>query len=382
MSQKKGYKGYIVAILLMIIITIITLFATGNVNLNNKNKITEENYKCPEGYILKDEKCKKDVYECPKGAILLSTGECMKSTITYTCPEGYELYTGTKCVNSNEAKYIYICPEGYNLYEKTKCKKGNEIIDAIKILKEEIIYKYTCPEGYNLYEKTKCKKGTEIIDATKTLDTGAEYEHTCPEGYELYNGTKCKNGNEIIDATKKIISDKKYTYVCPEGYELYERTKCKKDDNVINAVKKQKTENNNIKDAKENFKEENLEKEKITQVVDPTEKNKNFTVSNIKLISGRSSYSMSHDLNNERDNIMIKILPENVAATVTCSSSNDEVIKLAKNTYVINDSGLISVLGIGPGTATITCSTGNGKKGSLAITVCADDFYENGTCNG
>lgn len=382
MKRKKGLKGYVIAIFLIFVITIIILFTTGNINLGTKNKITEENYMCPEGYILVDEKCKKDVFECPTGTVLLSTGQCSKTTITYTCPEEYELYNGTKCVNSNTADYVYVCPEGYNLYQKTKCKKGNEIISAIKILKEEVVYKYTCPTGYVLYNNTKCRSEDKIIEATKVIDSSTEYNYICPEGYELYNKTKCKNGQDIKDAKQEHQLDKNYSYVCPEGYELYSGTKCKKGDKIIEAVKKENSQNSNITNAKENIKQEEIEKEKITQTVKPIEKNKNFTVNSIRLVSGRNSYTMSHDLNNEYNNITIKLLPENVTSTVTCESSNDEVINLLKNKYTINNKGIISILGIGPGIATITCKTENGKTDSFTLTICPDSHYINGVCNG
>ena len=264
--KKKKINGILIGVVIVSFVVAIALIVTGKIKLSDiMGNTAQGEYVCAEGFKLKNGNwCEKDVtvepkpgYTCPNNYILegdicryyrpaeksykcsvggtLNGTQCEKSatSVTYTCPSGYEKYGTSQCrkvsytcpsgytLNGTQcrkvSRYIYTCPSGYSKYG-TQCRKVSG-------------YTYTCPSGYSRYGTSQCRK----VTYTYTCPSGysrygtsqcrkATYTYTCPSGYSRYGTSQCRKAT--------------YTYTCPSGYYKYGTTRCKKGKTTINATRR------------------------------------------------------------------------------------------------------------------------------------------------
>lgn len=211
--------------------------------------LEKDNYKCSDGFVLKDNKCVNtssmdadgdcgtnpyikeedmcveevivgDAYEyCRDPGRTLYNGKCLatKPTINGGCLNGDMLYNG-KCVNTRNDYYLseWKCPNGETLsnpngellYPDKKCREQKKV--------KPISYK--CPDEFILDGKT-CTR-TDIQDAQK--------ERYCPSGYTKVNFDRCINLNDVKDYESGFVCNQENSKVIGNVCVIYDIIEAKK----------------------------------------------------------------------------------------------------------------------------------------------------------
>ena len=211
--------------------------------------LEKDNYKCSDGFVLKDNKCINtssmdadgdcetnnyikdedmcleevivgDAYEyCRDPGRTLYNGKCLatKPTINGGCLNGDMLYNG-KCVNTRNDYYLseWKCPNGETisrdngelLYPDKKCRETRKVKPT----------SYKCPDGFILDGKT-CTR-TDIQDAQK--------ERYCPSGYTKVEFDRCINFNDVKEYESGFVCDKDNEKVIDNVCVRYEIVDAKK----------------------------------------------------------------------------------------------------------------------------------------------------------
>lgn len=211
--------------------------------------LEKENYKCSDGFVLKDNKCINtnsfeadgvcesdhyikeedmcleeviigDAYEyCRDPGRTLYNGKCLatKPTINGGCLNGDMLYNG-KCVNTRNDYYLseWKCSNGeilsnHNgelLYPDKKCREQKKVKPT----------SYKCPDEFILDGKT-CTR-TEIQDPQK--------ERYCPSGFTKVDFDRCINLNDVKDYETGFVCNKENSKVIGDICVIYEIIEAKK----------------------------------------------------------------------------------------------------------------------------------------------------------
>ena len=375
---------------------------------------------------------------CPDGGTLsLDETYCYKEkTVSYTCDstEWKKYYTGSQwmCEKTATKKYNS-CPSGWDNYGENQCSKNRE---------------FTCPEGqgYTKYytgSQWECKKTKKCPDGYNE-ENGNCYKYvnktlTCPNG-GTPSGGKCYK-TETIDAIKvdigtSIVRDtitvenEKASYPVGNLVNNYSiKIKSSADfsciSSNINIVKLNQDKytanlngvsldatalspgnvnitcitssgekvTSNITICESKYYKDNQCVTEIKDVICPVDQvNKDGKcvdkteddLETIKIVSLRGDYSTNSDLMNEKNSLIVTSSPGKKQVTMSCSSSNQNVLKLTNTQYTFKENTKLNVSVVGPGKTVITCKTNENKSETIELLLCDQkDFNieKYGGCN-